>query len=77
VLIMRTAFACFAFAVGGCLTFAVFVFGLPIPTDRLPHTTVHFTGGTAINAAVLVGSLLGGGVLFIAFGLVALNAGRD
>jgi hypothetical protein len=74
---MRTAFVSLAFVVGGCLTLAAMLFGLGIPIDRLPHTTVHFSGGTVVNAAVLVGSLLGAGLLFLALGVLALSAGRE
>jgi hypothetical protein len=74
---MRTAFACFSLLAGLFFGFAAFVFSGGIPLDRLPHTTVTFTGGIAINAAVLVGSFLGAGLLFVGIGLVALFGRRS
>jgi hypothetical protein len=75
--VMRTALACLAFVVGGFLAFAAFAYKGGRPIADLPTGVDTFANGTTINAAVLVGSLLGAGLLFLALGVFALYAGRQ
>jgi hypothetical protein len=57
---------------GGLLILAAYDFCNDTPISELPHHIYIFPGIGAVNAAVLIGSLFGAGLLLIVLGVLAL-----